>query len=76
MKPKIEGMKLWHDFGDIPIDDDENIDEDFHIFPKGTNRYDIFHWFEETFEDFVVGLVINAQDEDYENFKDNRGYIQ
>ena len=40
---------LWKTFEDISIDDDDNIDEPFLNFEKGTNRFEIFHWFEETF---------------------------
>ena len=38
---------LWEKFADIPIDDDECIEEDFHIWEKGTDRFDIWHWFDE-----------------------------
>lgn len=41
---------LWADFGDIPINDDEEIDEPFLDFAKGTDMYEIWHWFEETFD--------------------------
>ena len=38
---------LWDEFGDIPIDEDECIDEDFYIWEKGTDRYHIWHWFDD-----------------------------
>ena len=38
---------LWTELGDIPIDDDECIDEDFYIWDKGTDRYHIWHWFDD-----------------------------
>lgn len=37
---------LWKQLGDIPINDYEEIDEDFYIWEKGTNRYDIWQWFD------------------------------
>lgn len=41
--------KLWEQLGDIPIDDDECIKEEFIGFQPGTHREDIWHWFESTF---------------------------
>ena len=39
--------KLWLEFGDVPIDENECIDIDWHDWKKGTNRFDIYHWFDE-----------------------------
>ena len=45
---KITALKsLWDEFSDTPIDDDECIDTDFYDWPKGTDRYEIWHWFDE-----------------------------
>ncbi len=38
---------LWEAFTDMPIDKDECIDENYHIWNKGTSRFDIWHWFDE-----------------------------
>jgi len=62
-----EGLKLWNKLGDTPIDDDENIDTDFKdidgtvLFEKGTFREEIWHWFEETFEDFSVAKAMYGE---------------
>lgn len=40
---------LWEELEDVPIDEEENIDEDFYSFTKGTSRYEIWSWFEEAF---------------------------
>jgi len=48
---------LWRILGDIPTDEngvDGNIDEDFIHFEKGEPVYDIWHWFQETFNISVV----------------------
>jgi len=45
-----KAKKLWKELGDIPIDEDECIDEDWRYFDKGTHIEDIWHWFEETFD--------------------------
>lgn len=39
--------KLWNEFEDVPINQDECIDESFHIWDKGTDRYEIWHWFDD-----------------------------
>jgi len=54
--------KLWKKLGDIPVDNDGCIEEPFiHLptvnFPTGTNREDIWHWFEETFGVSVHSLM-------------------
>lgn len=41
---------LWEKLGDIPIDTDEQIKEEFLHFPVGTHRETIWHWFEEQFD--------------------------
>jgi hypothetical protein len=41
---------LWHFFGDTPIDENECIDEPFLHFDTGTDRFDIWHWFEDYFD--------------------------
>ena len=38
---------LWEKFENVPIDDDECIDENFHIWEKGTDKFHIWHWFDE-----------------------------
>lgn len=49
-------QKIWEHFGDVPVDEDDNIDEDFEIpeldvfFEKGTDKFEVWHWFEETFD--------------------------
>lgn len=43
--------KLWTQFGDVPMDPEtENLEEDWLMFQKGTNREAIWEWFEETFD--------------------------
>ncbi len=35
--------ELWEMLGDIPTDDDEEIEEEYLHFPIGTYRYEIWH---------------------------------
>lgn len=47
-KPYIKN--LWQEFGDVPMNPEtECIESDFYIFPAGTHREEIWHWFEEEF---------------------------
>ncbi len=41
---------LWEDFGEVPMNPEtEEIEEEWHEFPIGTHREEIWHWFEEQF---------------------------
>ncbi len=42
--------QLWEEFGDVPIDNNDCITYEWRSFPKGTNRFEIWHWFETFFE--------------------------
>lgn len=48
---------LWQQLGDIPIDDDECIDEDLDMWKKGTNRIEIWYWFDEMYKQGVYKLM-------------------
>ena len=39
--------QLWDAFGDVSINEDECIKEDFLHFPKGTDRFTVWHWFDD-----------------------------
>jgi len=42
--------KVWKDLGDVPVTYDEDLDEDFLHFPKGTDVDHVWHWIEEHFD--------------------------
>lgn len=48
---------FWNELGDIPVDDDGIIQESFLWWPKGTDREDIWHWFDEKYPGGVVKLM-------------------
>jgi hypothetical protein len=53
---------LWNEFGDIPMNPEtEEIEQDWNGFTAGTNREDIWHWFDERHSK-GVGWLMN----DYE----------
>lgn len=40
--------ELWEELGDVPMDPEtECIEAEWHGFPAGTHREDIWHWFDE-----------------------------
>lgn len=49
---------LWDQFADIPMDPDtEKIEEPFLGFPAGTDREDIWHWFDERHSKGIAYLL-------------------
>jgi len=50
MKDLIKAKELWSQLGDIPVNDDGEIETPFLNFEAGTDREEIWHWFEETFD--------------------------
>lgn len=61
---KEKALGFWSDLGDIPIDDDECIEEPFLDFPVGTDRETIWDWFEETFDISVAEDLMHREKED------------
>ena len=57
-KMKEEELEnLWQQLGDIPISDTECIDEEFHIWKRGTDRIEIWYWFDEMYKEGVYKLM-------------------
>ena len=44
-------VELWDGMEDITIDDEGQIEQDYHIWEKGTDLHYIWHWFDEQFPD-------------------------
>lgn len=53
---------LWEQFEDIPITDADEIDEEYMGWPVGTNRFDIWHWFDVRWPKGVYNLVYEGGD--------------
>ena len=50
--------ELWDDLADVPIDPEtEELDEPYYIWPKGTDKEDIWHWFDEHHSKGVAYLL-------------------
>jgi hypothetical protein len=46
--------KLWEDFSNVPINNNDEIEEDFHLWEKGECRFEIWHWFDELLPNGLV----------------------
>ncbi len=42
----IQLEKLWLEFVNIPIDSNDEIETDFQFWETGTNRFEIWDWFD------------------------------
>lgn len=61
-KDDVKVEKLWDEFTDVPMNPDtECIEEDFYIWPKGTFREDIWHWFDNNHSQGVYYLLYERQ---------------
>ena len=47
---------LWLELGDIPVNENEEIDQNWNQFKRGHCIYDIWHWFEDSFNCSIVDL--------------------
>jgi hypothetical protein len=57
---KIEEVrKLWDILGNIPTDENDEIEEPFLHFEIGTDKFEIWHWFEEKFDLSVAKYLMN-----------------
>lgn len=41
-----ECLTRWQELGDVAVDDDDNLDQPFYDFPRGTDRIEVWLWFE------------------------------
>lgn len=62
--PKEKQFLLWSYFNEIPINNNDEIEEDFFGYPAGTNRFDIWKWFDNHYIGGVYKLI-----KDYEKYK-------
>jgi hypothetical protein len=58
-KPLEFAQILWSELADVPINDDEEIDQDYLHFNSGTPCVDIWHWFENRFN-LSIGKDLNG----------------
>ena len=68
---KQELRELWRLFGDIPINDQDQTEEEFLGFEAGNDRFNIWHWFDERYEGGVIRLIDDVDEEDERSRKKN-----
>lgn len=56
-------LAMWKEFGDIPITEEEDIDEPFYGWPIGTNRFKIWEWFDQSHSKGVAYLIYPNEQE-------------
>ena len=39
--------ELWERFSKVPVNNDDEIEENFLLFEAGTSKFDVWHWFDE-----------------------------
>ena len=61
MKTLLELNKLWGQLGNVPVNDNDELDADFLHFPKGTHREEVWHWFEDQNPEFSVGDIMTGK---------------
>lgn len=50
---------LWKKLGNYTIDEDDCIEEPFLHFSKGTDRMDIWHWFDRNHSKGLIEGIVN-----------------
>ena len=54
-------MLLWNKLGDIPINDDEEIEIPFEHFIVGSEKLEIWHWFEWFFDISIAKDILHLE---------------
>jgi len=54
--------KLWEELGDVPVDEDDDLEEDWKHFPAGTNKFEVWQWFEDKFNVSVAKDLMYKND--------------
>lgn len=52
--------QLWDEFANVAIDEDDCITQDFHTFDTGTDRNEIWQWFDQNHSKgtaYLSGLI-------------------
>lgn len=46
----VEWRILWDKLGDVPVNEEDELEEPFQKFPAGSDKLAVWHWFEDTFD--------------------------
>lgn len=64
MKTLEELQVLWDELGDIPVNNNDEIEKDFLDFPAGTDKFEIWHWFDDQCPNGLVRDLMFKSKED------------
>lgn len=57
---------LWSEFSNIPVnEDDDTIDEDFYFWSKGTDKMEIWHWFDDRYSKGLAEGLMGLGESEY-----------
>ena len=58
----IVAKRLWEQLGEIPVNKDDEIEKCFLHFKEGTEKTEIWHWFEDKFDLSVAKDLMHLED--------------
>lgn len=53
---------VWDSLRDVPVDEDDNIEQEWKGFPAGTHKFEIWLWIEEHFDVSIAEDLMNCGD--------------
>lgn len=59
----LDFEETWEKFSNVPINNNDQIEESFLHFEAGSSRFEVWHWFEENFDIRVIDhLCLGSQE--------------
>lgn len=55
--------ELWDQFSVVPVNNDDDIEEDFLFFPAGTSKFEVWHWFDDRCPNNLHDDLLNLSDD-------------
>ena len=59
-KAKKVVEELWLELGNVIVNEDDEIEQDWKHFPAGTDKFTIWHWIEETYDVSIAVDLFNS----------------
>ena len=50
-------QKKWDEFANVPITNDDKLDQSFYLWKKGTDKMLVWHWLDEHYSKGVAALA-------------------
>lgn len=55
--------ELWHKFSKVHVNNEDEIEEGFLLFPAGTSKFDVWHWFDDRCPNNLHDDLLNLSDD-------------